>query len=380
MSLLFPDHSFCYSLLPKKRYGRPMRAFRWFSLSLLVFAPLGCSKSTPGAYDPPAAGAGGVGGAAGQGGSITGGSGGQAAGAAGAAVGGAAGAAGGAGGETGGAAGGGAGGAGVMADRGPTTIPMTGQDPNGLLWDAASATLFIADDQNNQILTWRDGVGVTKYSDLPPGPPDGAGLGQLVRAADGTVYVTRFGYGSAGGVVFARADGSKGEIPGLDVTRRRIGLTLAPDGSLYDCYFVKGASGQQGAVARLGLDGAEPDVVTGLTKPVGVLVVGSSIYASDQAKGQILTAPLASPSNLAIFATLPSADLLTAGPEGSLYTGSTDGKVYRVDANGAIATSFSGFQAVRGTAYDPANHRLFISDHGGSAPGSTNYLQIRPVD
>ncbi len=266
---------------------------------------------------------------------------------------------------------------GVKVDRGPTAIPLDG-DPNGLWWDSAAATLYIADDDNNRILQWTDGGGVALFANLPAAPPDGAGLGQLVKTKDGKIIVTRFGFGTAGDVVYVAPDKTTGNVPNLDPVRRRIGLTVASDGTLYDSYFVKTANGQVGTVARLDLAGAETDFIPGLKKPVGVLASGPSLFVSDQAAGTVSAAPIAMPDKLAVLAQVAGPDLLCEGPGGSLFTGSTTGEVRQIASDGKLSTFAGGFLQIRGVAYDAANKRVFAAEH--DAAGSLNALHILPVD
>ena len=54
-------------------------------------------------------------------------------------------------------------------DRGPTRIDLDA-DPNGLFWDAASGVLYIADDNNNRILSWTEEDGVSLAAGDPIGP------------------------------------------------------------------------------------------------------------------------------------------------------------------------------------------------------------------
>lgn len=266
-------------------------------------------------------------------------------------------------------------------DRGPTVLNIEG-DPNGLWWDDASQTLYVADDDGNRILSWSDEVGFKLVKNLTEAPEAGAGLGQLVRTQDGALVVTRFGHGTAGAVVFVTASGAVQEVPGLAVERRRIGLTISEDGQLYDSWFVRQASGERlGAVGALSLSGTESEVITGLKKPVGVLAVGEHLFVSDQDLGQILRAPLSDPSAYTVFATIPSPDLLAAGPNGSLFTGSERGDLFRIEANGAVAVFQGGFETIRGIAYDPTHERLFVVDHvGHEAEGVTHSIHILPVD
>lgn len=269
----------------------------------------------------------------------------------------------------------------ASVNRGPTILNVEG-DPNGLWWDDASRTLYVADDDGNRLLRWTDDGGFSLVQNLTAAPEEGAGLGQVVRTDDGTLVVTRFGHGTAGAVVFVPPSGSAQDVPGLPTERRRIGLTIASDGQLYDSWFVRQASGDRvGAVGAVSLTGTESEVITGLKKPVSVLAVGETLFVSDQDLGQILQAPRSNPSAYTVLATLPSPDLLTAGPNGSLFTGSTGGNLYRVESNGSATVFRSGFDTVRGSAYDPTNKRIFVVNHvGHEAQGVTHTIHILPVD
>lgn len=268
----------------------------------------------------------------------------------------------------------------VEVDRGPTAIDVDG-DPNGLWWDADEGALYLADDNGNRILRWTDADGFSLAAELPEASADGPGLGQLVRTSDGTLVVPRFGYGTSGDVVYVNAAGSSGVVPGLDVERRRIGLTVADDGTLYDGWFVSSDGGRVGGVSVLDLAGGETDVLDSLGKPVGLLASGDTLWVTDQDLNQVLTAPLASPDALALLTEVDSPDLLCAGPDGGVYTGGKDGSVRLVSAAGEVTTPASGYQEVRGVAYDAENGRLFLVDHDGDeSDGLTHQLQIVPVD
>ncbi len=257
-----------------------------------------------------------------------------------------------------------------------TTLALDG-DPNGVYWDSSTSTLYIADDGNNRILSYTDAAGITKYADLPAAPAMGPGLGQLIRLTDGTLLVTRFGYGTTGDIVDIAPDLTTTIIPKLDVAKRRIGLAQSPDGTIYDTYFVKNGTGYVGAVATVTLAGVETDIVTGLAKPVGVLVTGDKLAFDDQSNNALYATPLASPGALTQTAQLPAADLLCDGPNGSLFSGGADGNVRAIDASGAVTVFATGFAQARGVAYDAKNGRLFIANHVGTV--GQNTIEVRPV-
>jgi hypothetical protein len=269
----------------------------------------------------------------------------------------------------------------IRIERGPLVLELDG-DPNGLWWDANSETLLVTDDRESRILEWSDARGFGTREQLPDDSPVGVGLGQLVLRDGGDLVVTRFGFGTEGGVSIIPRQGEIGDVPGLDVTRRRIGLTKASDGTLYDTWFVRLDSGESvGAVSQLSLDGTEPEVMTGLTMPVGVLAVGERLFVSDQETGQILMAPRTNPASATIFASVEQPGLLAEGPAGSIFSGSAAGRVYRIDGAGVASELQSGLRQVRGVAYDAAGQRLFVAEHDpAEAEIAQHALHILPVN
>lgn len=267
-----------------------------------------------------------------------------------------------------------------VVERGPKRIAIDG-DPNGLLWDADANGLLIADGDGNRILRWSDAGGVEELVRLPMEATGGRGLGQLVRLGDGTLVVTRFGDGESGGVVTIAPDGRASAVLGLDPTRRRIGLALGPDDTLYTAWFAKHGDERIGAVARLELSGAETVVVEGLQKPVGIIVQGDALIIADQRLGRILRAPLGELDRVETFVeSIEDPDLLAHGPNGSLLTGGKNGMVRRIDADGTVSVVASGFSSVRGVAYDATQERLFIAEHDADdRDGIAHAIHIVPL-
>lgn len=255
-------------------------------------------------------------------------------------------------------------------------------DPNGLVWDAEANVLWIADGDHNRILRWTAAGGVEVHATLGGDPTRGRGLGQLVRLSDGSLAVTRFGDGTNGGVTVIAKDGTAKDLKGLDGARRRIGLAVAPDGSMFTAWFEKHGNTRAGAVARLDVaTGKETTVIDGLQKPVGLVVVGDSLFVSDQRQGRVLKATLADLGTVAPFgAPLVDPDLLSPGPAGSLLCGGKNGEVRRIAPDGTIEVIARGFGAVRSVAYDAANNRIFIAEHDtNDADGLAHAVHIRQL-
>lgn len=268
--------------------------------------------------------------------------------------------------------------------RGPLSLALNvagvAGDPNGLWWEPSNSTLYIADNWNLRVLTWTDEGGFSVLAQLPG--PAGNDLGGLTRLADGTIVVVEFGKGTAGSVVYVSPDGGVGSVPNLNLTYRRLGITVAPDGTIYDSYFTKLNGNYTGYVAQLDVAaGTEtPVVTTSLQEPVGVLALGSTLYVSDQEGQEVFDAPLSNPATLASLSTNLTPDLLSAGPSGTIFSGSPTGAVYQINSStGAFTTLFTatGTLEPRGTAYDAVNQRLFVAEHDSSDVAS--YLEIYPV-
>ncbi|MGE8317876.1 MAG: hypothetical protein ACN6O3_03965 [Comamonas sp.] len=271
------------------------------------------------------------------------------------------------------------GGGGSDVDRGPTTLPVAAK-LNGLYWDKSEAKLYLTDDTANSIRVWDGGKSFPTYAALPPAPASGATLGQLTRSSDGTFYVTRFGFGTDGAVVAVPKGGNAVNLAGTDPQRRRIGITTAPDGALLDGWFIKGGTGAVSQLALNGTQASERELVTGLGKPVGLAVVGDTLYVSDQNSGNVLSYALskvrAQPAGLAdgkvvaTFTTLDGIDLMTAASDGTLFFGGSGGKLFQVSPKGETSVLVSGWPKIIGVAYDELHRRVFAAvaaDAGGVA-------------
>jgi sugar lactone lactonase YvrE len=247
----------------------------------------------------------------------------------------------------------------------PDCIPIDA-DPNGLYWDAPSQALLITDTKGARILKWTEAGGVVPFVALPDAV-QGGGLGQVVRSASGDLLIAQLGNGSKGGVVRVGPDGSASVVAELAPERRRIGLAVAPDGRVFETWFTRDEQHEgDGGVSELDIDGGETDLAAGLKKPVGVLVVGDTLFVSDQQQGKLLQAPLADPAKLTVLASVEQPDLLAAAPDGALFAGSRKGGVWRVERTGAVTSVLPSAQQIRGVAFDPDKRRLFAAEHDAS--------------
>lgn len=285
-------------------------------------------------------------------------------------------------------------------DRGPTSLtidPNGVADPSSVFWDDAKATLFIADNKNNQIWKWTDANGFAKVGTVLDDPAaDDAGrtrLGQIVELADGTLVVPRFGFGSAGALLYYNpADGGAGKVSGLDPTLKRTALAIDGNGQLWGGTFVAPGDGK-GAVTKLSLSSGESPYALSFQKPVGVVVVRGQLLVSDQTQNTIFALPLdagaldggPSDGGHAVFATLPIPDQLAAGPGGSVFTGqfkaTVDGgspQIRWISPDGGVTILAPATQLTvpSGVAYDPTHRRLFVADSNGT---TVRTIKILPV-
>lgn len=283
---------------------------------------------------------------------------------------------------------------GDSVDRGPTTIPVTAK-LDGLYWDAAQARLYLTDDDANAIKSWDGGQNFSVAYQLPAMEAgQRTTLGQLTRGADGNLYATRFGFGSYGTVVAAPQAGQAYNLTGLEGTRRRIGITPTADAKLIVGWFRGGnAATPSGVISELTLgaggQASEKDLVTALSKPAGVTVVGDQLFVADQGTGKLLAYSLtgvrAQPATaesgrvVASFTTTDGLDLMTAATDGTLYFGGSGGTLYAVSPQGAVKTLASGWPGIRGVALDAENKRLFVAVTAPQSGGSAS-IRIVPLD
>jgi hypothetical protein len=269
------------------------------------------------------------------------------------------------------------------ANRGPAMFPLSAP-AGGLYWDVPTQSLYIASG-SNQILRFTDDGMTHVVATVPLGlAPAQNSLGQLLRLADGTIVVTSNGFGQYGAVFIVHVDGTIDSVANLDTSRRRIGITLAADGQLYDTWYVQNPNGTIGAagVAKVDPSAGETDLLmNNLGRPIGIAAGSDRLYVSDQLFNKIWFITFVSPGSLTAFATPMGPGLLVNGRNSGLLVTAPTG-VNEVDATGKTTLVLMSPQKVDAVAYDRDHQRVFFAaaaDPDADA-GGLPMLHIEPLD
>lgn len=308
----------------------------------------------------------------------------------------------------------------AAAPAAEVVVPLVGGG-NAVVWDAGTSTLYLTDSNADALLRWTDHGRLETVGGFPAAT-GGVGLGDIVRRPDGTILVTSFGYGKQGTLFAMAPDHSSQALTGLEPSRRRIGLAQDASGVLYSAYFVAGGkrgdgkagdgkagdgkagdgkrgngmgsadlgggrgmgAGEGGGVAIVAITGSaatETEIAGGSTgadfhKLVGIVAAPGAVFVSDQS--QKLIYKIAVPGfAVSRLAEVPAVDLLAILPNGDLLTGGGS-TISRITQDGHVtALPFTGFEQVRGLAYDPAGKRLFVINHSKTV-GVPDKLHILP--
>lgn len=269
------------------------------------------------------------------------------------------------------------------------TIPLSGT-PNGIAV-RPDGTILITDDSSNSIQQSSGDDPFTRFATLPPVQGARNGLSQIATGPGGNVFVERFGFGTASAIFRIDETGLITLASDTHPERRRLGLAVLSSTGFLSSWFVKaGNDPAQGGISRVTLDPAtgratERDLVTGLVKPVGIAVVGDTLYIADQAANRIVETSLrialsaSAPVHATeVFASVTSPDLLAASADGTLYTKCGDHALCRFSTAGQATVIANDFDEPRGVAIDPTRKRLLAVDRGGE--GRPSHLRILPID
>lgn len=270
--------------------------------------------------------------------------------------------------------------------RGPAAFALPGVS-YGAYWDTAASALYITEDTNHRLDKWTDLAGaVAPFGTISS---SSTALGELVQLSDGSFLVPNIAMATmltTGQILTLSADGTTaGALTGVDTTRRRTTLAFDPSGLLYEAYYTPGTmSGTQvGGVALVTLAGtsATETPITAsiaLKKVAGLAATATTLYVCDTSVAKLYAITIATGATT-VLATLPSCDYVAKLPSGDLATGGGTGGVYRVTQAGTVSTIRSGFEQVRGIAYDATLHRMFVVEQRATMP-TAPLLHVFPLD
>ena len=271
----------------------------------------------------------------------------------------------------------------------PASVALDGL-PNGIALRPADSAVFITDDRTSSVLVSTGGA-FTRYAAIPVTAGQGKSLSQLSFTPSGVLFVERFGFGSASAIYEMTGADAISALSGPDPARRRLGLLALGSGQLLSTWFVKnGDNPPQGGLSLVTYDEAthtatERDLMTGLGKPVGVVVWDGNVFVSDQASNTIvkanLSALLSSPepaTPTVVVAKIASPDLMAVDAAGKLYTKCDRSGLCEIAQDGTVRLLADDFQTARGVAVDAQHHLLYAVDRATSASG-TSYVRTFPI-
>jgi DNA-binding beta-propeller fold protein YncE len=261
--------------------------------------------------------------------------------------------------------------------------------PNGIAVRPDDGAVFLTDDTTGSILMSPDGHAFAHYAAILSGGAQGNSLSQLTFVDARTLLAERFGFGTAGAIFQIDGKDAACALTGPDPARRRLGLAAIGNGRALLTWFVKnGNQPAQGGLSLVTYDPAsgiatERELLTGLGKPVGVVVSGKTVFVSDQANNTIVSAPLdaliaaSQPSTSSMVASVSGPDLLAADGNGTLYMKCNKTAFCKITPDGTVSQIADGLQDARGAAIDETRHRLYLVDR--AAAGGTSYVRILPL-
>jgi hypothetical protein len=276
----------------------------------------------------------------------------------------------------------------------PGKVPLSGT-PNGVAIRASDGAVFVTDDRINGIAMTPDIAAASPdfslYARVPAQEGERTSLSQIAFAPNGHLLVERFGFGTSSAVFDIGPSRQVTLASDTNPARRRLGLYVLDGGTYLSSWFAKEGSAPAAGGVSVITRGATPgsvterDIVTGLGKPVGIAIVGDTLFISDQAANRIVkvdwqaarvaSAPVQASDT---FVTVDAPDLLAAAPDGTLYT--------KCGAHGMCSFSKRGRPTViagdldepRGVAVDVARKRLVAVDRASAKEG-TSYLRVWPI-
>jgi DNA-binding beta-propeller fold protein YncE len=276
----------------------------------------------------------------------------------------------------------------------PQKIAFSGT-PNGIAIRDSDGAVFVTDDKTNGIVMTENIADASPdfalFSRIPAAEGERTSLSQIDFAPNGHLMVERFGFGTSSAVFDIAPSRQAALASDTNPSRRRLGIEVLDGGTFLSSWFTKEgnapATGGVSVITRGATPGSvtERDIVTGLGKPVGVVVVGDTLFISDQALNRIFKVDLqmARAANAPVqatdvFATVESPDLLAASSDGTLYTKCGAHAICSFSKRGRATVLASDFDEPRGIAVDGARKRLVAVDRS-SARDQPSALRVLPI-
>jgi hypothetical protein len=264
--------------------------------------------------------------------------------------------------------------------------------PNSIVIAQSDKSIFVTDDKTNSVLVSTDGRTFAPYAAIPVVAGQSSALSQAAFSTSGALLIERFGFGTSGAVLVIGADKSVSVLSGIDPARRRLGLAVIGPGKLLSTWFIKeGSAPATGGVSLITFDesthaASEHNVLSGLAKPVGIVVEGDTVSISDQANNMILKTSLAAlldhsqPGGLKTqVVKINGPDLLTADTTGTLYTKCNATAICRIASDNTVTEVANDFEDARGLAIDSSHDLLYAVDRAKGASGVSS-LRIIPLN
>lgn len=247
-------------------------------------------------------------------------------------------------------------------------------DPNGLAYEHREDRLFVADSRSGAILR----IEGDRHHQIATVGTDGVAgdnrIGAITVTPDGTLFVTRPGYGQAGGVFRIDVGGQVRPLQKLPPQCWRLGITYdVGEHALYTTQFLTSKRGaHDGSVVAIDLVTGEPStILDGFGKPIGIVKLGPILVIADARQRAVFRVELVAGravTRLQLAGDIDRPDSLCAsGVDSVLVTTYNDemgrGTVRRLWLDGRTRLVASGAWEPKGIATD--GERVFVSARRG---------------
>jgi DNA-binding beta-propeller fold protein YncE len=259
----------------------------------------------------------------------------------------------------------------TQRDLAPILVPA---DPGALVFDQSSQALLVADGYSGAIVRVEQQLGVFAQRRIATIEAGGVvatnRIGGMTVAPDGTLYVTRVGYGQSGAVFRVTPGITPQALPKLPARPWRGAITYdAGEQRLYATQYQRSSSGAfDGAIVELDRHtGAVSMLMDGFLHPVGIAKVGPTLVVTDARQRAVFRVGLAAGRavlRLQLAGDVDRPDAICACGEDSVLVTSYDdvscrGSVRRIWLDGHVRVLAQGSWEPRGVATD--GERVFVA-------------------